>query len=636
VASEDYDTVAVAAVDHISDAGLVAPAIATGLGIQEVLGYPLLETLKTFLRAKKVLLVLDNFEHVMAASPLVTELLQACPDLTILVTSRAVLRLSAEHVFAVPPLRLPARHGEERLKNAMEYDGIALFVQRAQAARVDLAITDENIAIVAEICHRLDGLPLAIELAAARTRLLPLKDLLGRLDNRLRLLRTGARDAPTRQETLEGTIDWSYNLLDDREQTLFARMSVFAGGWTVEAAEAVCNAEGGLGGDVLDSLGVLLDNSMLLQEGDEAARFNMLLTIQQYARDRLEASGEAERIRQRHAAYYLAMAEAAESELFGPRQVAWLARLEEEQDNLRAALRWSLDQGEGGLTAQLGWALWRFWWMDRHFTEGQRWMEQAVPATGAASETVRAKALYISATMAYGKGEYERARVQCDESVRLFREAGDAPALAIALLGRGLLAISQGEPGLAAAFLEESLSIYRDLSDAWGIAFTMSAMGVLALSRGDLDRSTERLTEGLALLHKLGDAWDISFYVQGPAMITLLRGDFHRVEELLKESLELARGLGDTSGIASCLERLAVVAAIQEQADRAARLMGAAERLHYQLGTIAFTPEERTRYEQHLGAARAQLDETRWTAGLVAGREMTIEQGIAYALAEGG
>src|SRR5215204_3556721 len=380
----------------ISDPDLVVPTVARTLDITETSGRTPEEALKDYLRNKEMLLVLDNFEQVVEAAPLVGELLSACPALKVLATSRTVLRIYGEQEFTVPPLELPAPSHPQPLERLTQYEAVRLFVERAQAAKADFSVTNDNAPAVAEICHRLDGLPLAIELAAARIKVLSAQKILEHLGNRLKLLTGGARDLPERQRTLRSTIEWSYGLLEEGEKVLFARLSVFAGGRTLEAIEAICDAEGDLPVDVLDGLASLVDKSLLKQEegvGGEP-RFVMLETIHEFAREKLEGSGEAEDLRRLHARYFLALAEEAEPALEGSQQQVWLDRLEEEHDNMRTVLSWSLGQGQDAeLALRIGAVLGEFWYLRGYWSEGRRWLEEALTKSGRTPTAARARAL---------------------------------------------------------------------------------------------------------------------------------------------------------------------------------------------------------------------------------------------------
>ena len=376
----------------VADPTLVVPAIAQTLGVKEAAGQSQGEGLRVFLRDRGLLLLLDNFEQVVDAAAEVADLLGACPRLKVLVTSRTLLRLSGEFDFPVPPLSAPAPGRTLDLSETIAYDAVRLFIQRARAVKPDFEVNSEDAPAIAELVSRLDGLPLAIELAAARVRVLPPRALLARLGGTLDILTRGARDLPARQRTLRATIDWSHSLLDQDEQRLFARLGVFVGGCTLEAVEAVCNPDGEL--DVLGRLESLVDKSLLRQQADADGepRLLMLRTIWEYARDRLDAAGETQSVRRRHAGYYLELAEGAATQLRGSGQVEWLGKLDRENDNLREAIGWSLREGEAETAVRFGWALWLFWWIRGHGSEGRRWMEEALPMVEARRPEVRAKA----------------------------------------------------------------------------------------------------------------------------------------------------------------------------------------------------------------------------------------------------
>jgi predicted ATPase/transcriptional regulator with XRE-family HTH domain len=429
----------------IRDAELAPSTIAQALGVKETGERPLVDNIKSYLRDRRALLVLDNFEQVAAAAPLVAELLAAAPQLTALITSRAVLHLSGEHELPIPPLAVPPLAVQplarpdvpDPVAALLHYDAVRLFVERAQAVKADFVLTKENAAAVAAICQRLDGLPLAIELAAARSKLFAPKALFSRLEQRLAMLTGGPHDLPARQQTLRATIDWSYQLLALGERTLFARLSVFAGGCTLEAAEAICNASGDLATYVLDWLAALVDKSLLLQEqtADGEPRFVMLETIGEYAQERLEQSGETAMLQEAHLAYFLRLAEQAEPELTGPRQAEWLERLEGEHDNLRAALAWALEHSLSESGARLAGALWRFWFMRGYLSEGRRWLELILERCSALADSSRAKILLGAGGIAYLQDDNARGQELCEASFDLYSELGDKRGMAFAVQG---------------------------------------------------------------------------------------------------------------------------------------------------------------------------------------------------------
>jgi len=542
----------------ISDPALVVPTIAETLGIQEGAGQSLLERLRENLRAKRVLLLLDNFEPVVSAAVQVVELLAACPKLKALVTSREVLHVQAEHEFTVPPFPLPDLKHLPDLATLSHNAAIALFIQRAQATKPDFQLTNANARAIVEICARLDGLPLAIELAAARMKLLPPQALLARLGQRLQVLTGAARDVPARQQTLRNTIEWSYNLLDAAEQRLFRRLSVFSGGCTLEAAEAICAApgDGNEAGQVLDTVASLIDKSLLQQteQDGEEARFMMLETIREYGLECLAASGEEAVTRLAHAEYYLTLAEAADKEVVGPQQAAWLERLEREHDNLRAALRWLLEQREVSQCTEsalrLGSALWRFWQVRGHPSEGRQWLEKALTESRAGMAPVRAQALYAAGMLAIDQGDYDQATRQCEESLALFRELNDRRGMAVSLSVLGYAAQRRGENNTARALLEESLTIGRTLGDRQSIARSLCFLATEADSRGDYIAARAMYEESLAIYRETGDLYNIADVLIAFALEMHHQGEHVMARSLAEEGLELCKKLGNSMGFA--------------------------------------------------------------------------------------
>lgn len=599
----------------ISDPSLVVATIAQTIGVADAGGQPLHETLQAYLQDKHLLLLLDNFEQVVVAAPVVANLLAVAPGLKALVTSRVVLRLSGEREYAVPPLTLPDPKRLPSLERLTQYEAVRLFIERAQAVKADFVVTNANAPAVAEICVRLDGLPLAIELAAARSKLLPPDALLARLGNRLKLLTGGARDLPSRQQTLRNTIEWSYSLLDPAEQTLFARLAVFVGRQTLEAIEVVCSADGNLPIDPFDGVASLLDKSLLRQEAglNDEPCFVMLETIHEYARERLERSGEAEVVRRAHAAYYLALAETAEPELKGPTQGAWLARLEQEHDNVRAALQWVLESGEGEVGLLLVGALWRFWYVRGHLSEGRRWLEavlapvRASTPTGAAGSspgtrrTAQAKALDGAGVLAREQGDYLAARTLHQESLALWRELSGKQGIAISLNNLGGVAYMQGDYAAARAFAEESLALQRELSDKSGIGRSLHNLGSVALEQGDYVAARALYEESLVLNRELGDKLGIGRSLHNLGNVTLEQGDYTAAQALIEESLALRRELGDKLGIAYALEGFAAVAGAQGNAEYALRLVAAVTALREAI-SAPLAPVEQT-YARPLASA---------------------------------
>ena len=439
----------------LTEAELFLPAVAETLGVRETGEQPLDESLKDYLSERQLLLMLDNFEQVLGAAPAVTELFAGAPGLKVLATSRAPLGLYGEHEFPVPPLSMPDLKRPPPLERLTQYEAVRLFVERARALKPDFEVNNESAPAVAEICVRLDGLPLAIELAAARIKMLPPKAMLQRLGNRLKLLTGGARDLPERQRTLRATIEWSHALLDEGEQLLFRRLAVFSGGRTLEAIEAICDAEGDLPVDTFEGVSSLLDKSLLGQEegpGGEP-RFVMLETVHEFAREKLQGSGEAEQIKRAHAQYFLTLAEEAHPELLGANQLQWLEKLEAEHDNMRAALSWALERKEAEVALRLGGALFWFWSVRGYYSEGRRWLEEGQAMEGRGSPESRAMALAGAGALASQQGDLDRAQEACEEGLELLehqaREASEAKLCLLA--GLGWVALQREEHGQATA-----------------------------------------------------------------------------------------------------------------------------------------------------------------------------------------
>ncbi|HEY6409191.1 MAG TPA: AAA family ATPase, partial [Ktedonobacteraceae bacterium] len=478
----------------LSDPTLVLSTIAQGLDVKESGARPLPDLLIADLREKHLLLCLDNFEHLLPAAPQLTDLLRVCLHLTMLVTSRAVLHVQGEHLFPVPPLSVPdLTQLPPTAETLLSYAAVALFLQRAQALQPTFQITSTNARPIASVCIRLEGLPLAIELAAARIPLFPPQALLARLSQRLHFLTSGTRDVPARQQTLRNTIAWSYHLLDEEEQRLFRRLAIFVGSCTLQAVEAVCEAPGDGAGKEIDGVVSLIEKSLLQQtepEGEEP-RLRMLETMREYALEELFASGEFETTQQAYAAYYLSLAEQAESELEGPRQVRWLERLEREYDNLRAALTWglSLRPGEEGehqkeLALRLGGALGEFWIPQSHLSEGRTFLEQALAASPRAASALRAKALSVTALLALVQFD-KRAEVLAEEGLVLCQQQGDQAGTAYCLYVLRVCAITSGEYGQAYARLEQSAALFRARGNMYRLGWSLALQGVTDQVQGE-------------------------------------------------------------------------------------------------------------------------------------------------------
>ncbi len=671
---EFEDGVFFVALAAVADPTLVAPAITRTLGLTESGSQTAEELLEDYLRDRQVLLVLDNFEQVLESASLLDALLSAAPGLKVLATSRTALRLYGEHEFPVPPLSLPDTGSLPPVEHLTRYEAVRLFVDRARAIRPDFSLTEENAPAVIEICSRLDGLPLAVELAAARIKLLSPQAMLSRLDNRLKLLTGGARNLPERQRTLRNAIAWSYEMLDEGEETLFARLAVFSGGSTLEGIEAVCDPRGDLAVDALEGVSSLLDKSLLRQEEGQGAepRFMMLETIREFALEKFEESDDSESIKGAHAEYFLALAEQAEPKLWGPEDAAWLDRLEREHDNMRAALSRALDFELAEPALRLAGALRWFWNMGGYYGEGRSWLEAALAKEGWDSAWARAKVLEGVGWLANQQGDLDRAEATAEEGLKLSAEAGLGEVVAADFQNvLGYAATHRGEYERATKLLEKGLALHRAAKDTRGVAWSLGNLANVSSDRGNYERAKELYEEGLALSRDLGGAELLGAYLislgdeyllegnlgratelneeavelyrkrgrRGLLQIALdnlgwaalIRGDHQKAEALHEESLVLCRELGDKLIGLESIEGFACAAGAGGAAERAARLLGAAEALREAAGYQQAT-RARSLREPYLAAARSRIDETAWTTAWEEGRSMTFEKAVAYAL----
>ena len=564
----------------IRDADLVLPATAQALGIPETRETgerSPLECLVMYLREKHILLLLDNFEQVVMAAPALAELLAGCHRLKILVTSRAVLHIRGEHEFTVAPLALPDLEHLPGSAPLSQNASVALFIQCARAALSDFKLTDTNARAIAEICIQLDGLPLAIELAAARVKLLPPQALLARLAHRFELLTGGARDMPARHQTLWNALAWSYDLLDVQEQRLFRRLSVFAGGCALDAVEAVCNAANDLASPVLDKVTSLLDKSLLQQlerEGNQPRLF-VLETIREFGVERLAASSELDLTRRAHAAYYLSLVEQAEPHLTSAGEGQWLERLEREHENLRAALHWTIERGneDAQLALRMAGALWRFWWARGFLNEGRNFLQKALSQSRCSDPVVQAKALNGAGMLAFYQDDYDQAEKLCGESLALFRELGDRRGIASSLNLLGQVAAWKSNYVAAAALEAESLALHRAIGDTWGIASSLCTLASVTTTQGEYAKARALAEESLALFRQSGDTWGIAFALHHLARSNFLQGKQALAHAQAEESLTLFRQVGDKGAIAYALALLAQVVLHQNDGAAARTLL---------------------------------------------------------------
>ncbi len=616
LAKDFVDGVSFISLAPISDPDLLLPTIAQQLSINEREGLPLLDLLQLVLQDKRLLLLLDNFEQVVAAAPQLEHLLALCPQLTILVTSRAVLHLQAEQVFPVAPLALPDLSKDLTPSGIAQSAAVALFVHRTRSQLPSFQLTAANTRAIAELCVRLDGLPLALELAAARVRLLPPQALLARLSQRGPLLTGGPRTSPARQQTLRKTIQWSYDLLGQEEQALFRRLAVFVGGWTMEAAEALGQGAGRGNPDVLNTLASLLDHSLIHQSEQETEepRFLMLQTLREFALEMLATTGELEATQQAHAAYYLSLAEQAEAELEGPRQVKWLERLEREYDNLRAALRWALEPrpGEEGeqrreVALRLWAALGQFWILHSHLSEGRTFLERALAASPRAASALWAKALSVAANLAQVQGDMQRAEVLAEEGLALSRQLEDQAGIASCLCTLGICALHRGDYGQARAHLQESAALFRARGNKFSLGWALVFQGVTEHApQGQHAGARAHYEEALALFRDLGNVGGMA---QMHFLLGLLlcygQGDALSARPFLEEACRIFREAGQTVGVAFSLIRSAEVVLLGQgnlaAADVQAEALFVLARVQARQGNY---PVARRHYEEILMLAR--------------------------------
>ncbi len=670
----------------ITDPDLVIPSIAQALGVHEMGTQSLLVQLQLALRDKQMLLLLDNFEQVIAAAPLLNSLLTVAPGLKMLITSRTALQIYGEQLFPVLPLALPdlakLPHDEaEQVAALSNSAAVALFVQRAQAVQPGFGPNAAALRAIAGICVRMDGLPLAIELASAHSLLFTPTTLLAQLEGTagstsLDLLTGGARDLPVRQQTLTNAIHWSYALLDPAEQQLFRSLAVFVGSFTLDAVTAVVGAsEPAKKRDSgVDGVAALITKSLLRRMGNtlDEPRFAMLELLREYALAQLVISGEAAPLYERHAGYYLALAETAAPALVGPSQLNWVNRLEHEHPNLRAALTWAVAQEQQEIALRLSNAIWRFWVLRNLLSEGRRWFEQALALGPAQANTIWAQAFYQVGTLAWLQNDYPQAQIFLEQSLEIGEAIGDSATIALALNSLGLLAMSQSNPGAAQIYYQRCLEISRTIGYTRGIAVSLGNLGLLLLDAGDLPQARAIIEESLTLSRKIGERFSILVALDNLGEALLIEGDLTAAHQMFEqalvlcqelgvqenmaevlcglaqtacrqghyaeahqrliESFTLLRELGDQKRISSALEVLAELAAAEGQALAAARLLGAAQAQREATST-PLPPVKRPGYQRLVDLVQRQLDQPTFSATWAAGRALPIEQVIREAIA---
>ncbi len=620
----------------LSDPALVPQAVAQALGVREAPGRSLSEALLEHLVSRKTLLVLDNCEHlVQSCAALADTWLRSCPSLKILATSREPLGIAGETSWLVPPLSLPDVRDLLPIEQLVRYEAIGLFVERAKAVASNFELTRQNAPAVARVCQRLEGIPLAIELAAARTRVLSAAQISGRLDESLRLLGTESRMADPHQRTLRATMDWSHGLLPEREQILFRRLSVFSGGFTLEAAEAVCAEEGIEQEDVLDLLSRLVDKSLVLVAvQDDEPRYRLLETIRQYGRERLGGLREEQTTRRQHAHFFLEFAERVEPMINGKDRGFWLDRLDAEHDNLRAALAWSREEGEDEVVLRLAGSLSWFWYHREYWSEWRGWLAGALAIRegdgGSRWSAARAKALSGGGFLAWMQGDQATARSQLEESVALWREVGDKQGLAQALRFLSGSFESRGDYAAARPLAEESVELFREGEDRFGLGITLSRLGITALAQGDHAAARAALEEGVEICREIDDDWALALALRNLGIGAFREGEHEEAVARLAESLAVLQETGNPLYMQN-LELLAAAVAMQGNRRRAALLFGAAEALREAVGAFVL-PLYRAEYDRGVAAARAGLTEATFNAAWSEGRAMTPEQAVEYVL----
>jgi predicted ATPase/DNA-binding SARP family transcriptional activator/DNA-binding CsgD family transcriptional regulator len=674
----------------LSEGALVPQVVAEAVGVGEQPGRSLSESLLDSLRDKEMLLVLDNCEHLIdAAAGLAQTLIESCLGLRVLATSREALSVDGEALWQVGPLSVPRQQEQPTVEDLAAYESVRLFVERALFVERTLygssgfTLGPNNASAVAEVCRHLEGIPLAIELAAAWIGTLTVEQISERLKDSLGLLK-GGRTLTRRQRTLRGAMDWSYDLLSEPEQIIFGRLSVFAGGWTLEAAEAVGAGDNVEEEELLELLWRLVNKSLVVAEArkEGTARYRMLEPIRQYAWEKLGASGKADEVQGRHAAFLLTLAEEAEPELAGPQQRLWVQRLEWEHDNLRAALSRVLQRGEAELALRFGGVLWRFWFDGGHLSEGVRWLEQVLAGGEPAASSVRVKALEGMGWLTQLQGDTERAKATYEEMLKLSRELDDKGNVATALNSLGMLGVAEGNNERARALLEENLAVLEELEEEEKAAtvlkryHALNLLGILAINEeGDYTRGATLFEESLALAREAGDAYRVAANLVALQYAAVLQGNYERATALYEEALAVARELGNAGveiipealvnlGLAALgqgdhqravvsfkealvmsqtlerkptvintLEGMASLAGVLGEASRAAHLWGAAEASR-QVTDIALPPGERALHEPYLASVRSQLGEEAWEAALAEGQAMSLQEAAQYALSE--
>lgn len=668
------DGVFMVSLESIHDPRLVLPSIAKTLNIAEsISGLSLLELLKGYLCHKQTLLLLDNFEQVLPAATHIAELLEACPRVKILVTSRASLHLRPEKEYPIPPLKVPPLNEISDLSRLTQYSAVQLFIQRCQAVKADFQVTDNNATAIAQICHRLDGLPLAIELAASRIKLLPPQALLSHLRHRFDVLRGGTNDLPERQRTMYRAIDWSYSLLDKSDQQLFERLSVFCSNWTVEAAIAVC-ANGHQGQvEILDGIERLVDNNLIRASEDvtDEPRLKMLESIREFAYQHLLQNGEANNLHERCAQYYLSLSEQAESGLFQASQQDWHQRVDAELDNLRCIMGLAIEHGQSQVALRITTGIWRYWWVHGYWSEGLQWLKDGLTKSESIPVELRAKALTQIGWLYRYLGDFPQAIAVLEESLELYQQVDNRAGFVLALSNLGASVLHQGDTERARHLLEDALSLSRQQGDKLGMYISLEILGHGASRQGNSEKAIEFFREALALaeqaqdedqiakiLNALGDEYVIqgdydlaeacftraatickklgnrivgAWVCANRSIIAIKKANYGLAFELLSRSISEMQELGDKEDVILCLEPFAYIARELHEPERAIHLFGASETQRKLIGITRSQPLQAD-YDMNIAALTKQLGETSFKAAWDEGSKMTLDQAVAYAI----
>jgi non-specific serine/threonine protein kinase len=618
----------------LSDPELVPQVTASALGVREAPGHALTETLVDYLKPRHVLLVLDNCEHLIEASAQLAEtLLRACPNLRILATSREPLGIAGELIWLVPGLTLPDLRRLHPTENLLRYEAVRLFAERAQAVLPTFEVVEDNAAALAQVCNELDGIPLAIELAAARARVLSVEQIASRLGDSLRLLVGGSRTGLARHQTLKATLDWSHGLLSDKERQLFQRLAVFAGGFSLEAAEAVCAGEDIEHDEVLDLLSALIDKSLVVADKQQggAPRYRLLEPIRQYSAKMLRSSAEEAVVRKRHRDWYLALAEAAIPKLLGSEQTVWVDRLEAEHDNLRAALAWSQREPSGkepGL--QLAAALTMFWQMRGYISEGRRWLELMLSRASEAPSALRARALSAAGFQTFHLGDFAQARAYWEQALALYQNLANTMRIGQQLMYLAYCAQQESDYSRAVRLAEQSLGLQREAANQWGISSALFCLADSVYAQGDVARASVLLEEAVAIARDMGNRWGLGRRLARLGQVAQAQHELERAIALIQESLAACREAGDNWGISQALVGLAGVAIERGEPARAAQLLGAVETRRNTIGAALWRVDQ-LEFEHSIAAAHAALTAEQFAAAWAQGQAMSLEDAIAYA-----